>query len=288
MQNEIFIRWGIKALSGPAMGNVLRDELSKIDLRAAESEIIHFIREAVRASRAEGVVVGLSGGVDSSVAAALCAKSLGGGRVLSLIMPAHFTPKGDLEDAEGLADELGVERRTIGIDAICDRIYESVGANPSNPAHRIPMANVRARARMVLLYYFANSENRLVVGTGDRSEILLGYFTKYGDGGADLLPIAHLYKTQVRMMAVHLGLPSRIAEKEASPQLYPGHKAIDELPLDYDRLDPILYGLFDRKLRPEEVAKLSETPLEIVREVLRRHFASHHKRRPPLTVRPVD
>ncbi|MEM2882128.1 MAG: NAD+ synthase [Candidatus Bathyarchaeia archaeon] len=270
------------------MGNVLMYELSKIDLRSAELEIASFIRESVRASGAEGVVVGLSGGVDSSVATALCVKYLGADQVLSLIMPTYFTPRGDLEDAEVLADELGVEHRTIGIDAICDRVYESVGADPSNPAHRIPMANVRARARMVLLYYFANSENRLVVGTGDRSEILLGYFTKYGDGGADLLPIAHLYKTQVRMMAVHLGLPSRIAEKEASPQLYPGHRAIDELPLGYDRLDPILYGLFDRKLRPEEVAELSETPLEIVREVLRRHSASHHKRRTPPTVRPVD
>lgn len=270
------------------MRNPLMEELSRIDLRSAESEIVGFIREAVRASGARGVVVGLSGGVDSSVAVALCAKSLGADRVLSLIMPTHFTPKADLEDAKGLADELGVERKTIGIDAICDRIYESVGADPSNPAHRIPMANVRARARMVLLYYFANSENRLVVGTGDRSEILLGYFTKYGDGGADLLPIAHLYKTQVRMMAAHLGLPSRIAEKEASPQLYPGHRAIDELPLGYEGLDPILYGLFDRRLRPEEVAELSGAPLGIVEEVLRRHSASHHKRRLPPTVRPID
>ncbi len=270
------------------MRNVLMEELSGIDLRSAESEIVAFIREVVRASGAEGVVLGLSGGVDSGVAAALCAKSLGGDRVLSLIMPTYFTPRSDLEDAEVLADGLGTKRRTIGIDAICDRIYESVGANHSNPAHRIPMANVRARARMVLLYYFANSENRLVVGTGDRSEILLGYFTKYGDGGADLLPIAHLYKTQVRMMAAHLGLPSRIAEKEASPQLYPGHRAIDELPLGYDGLDPILYGLFDRRLGPEEVAELSGTPLEIVKEVLRRHSASHHKRRLPLTVRPID
>jgi NAD+ synthase len=270
------------------MRNALREELSKIDLDRAESEIIDFIRREVKASGAKGVVIGLSGGVDSSVATALCAKSLGGDRILSLIMPTYFTPRSDLEDAEGLAADLGIERRVIGIDAICDRIYGSVGADQSNPANRIPMANVRARVRMILLYYFANSENRLVVGTGDRSEILLGYFTKYGDGGADLLPIAHLYKTQVRMMAAHLGLPRRIAEKEASPQLYPGHRAVDELPLDYDRLDPILYGLFDRGLRPEEVAELSGTPLEIVEGILRRCSASAHKRRPPPSLRPID
>jgi NAD+ synthase len=285
---------GQKVLSGDGtalrrfgMPNVLREELSRIDLSSAESEISGFIREAVMASGAEGVVVGLSGGVDSSVVVALCARSLGSDRVLSIIMPTHFTPREDLEDAEGLAADLGVRHRTIGIDAICDRIYESVGADPSNPAQKIPMANVRARVRMALLYYFANSENRLVVGTGDRSEILIGYFTKYGDGGADLLPIGHLYKTQVRGMALRLGLPDRIAEKEASPQLYPGHRAIDELPIGYDRLDPILYGLFDRKLGPEEVAELSETPLEIVKEILRRHYSSNHKRRLPPTVRPI-
>jgi NAD+ synthase len=138
---------------------------------------------------------------------------------------------------------------------------------------------------MVLLYYFANSRNFLVAGTGDRSEILIGFFTKYGDGGTDFLPIAHLYKTQVRRLAEYLGVPRRVAYKPSSPHLYPHHLARDEIPLDYAQLDPVLVGLFDHGLAPAEVSRATAVPLPLVTETLRRYDATGHKRAFPPAVR---
>ena len=136
---------------------------------------------------------------------------------------------------------------------------------------------------MVINYYFANALGMMVAGTGDRSEDMIGYFTKYGDGGVDFLPIAHLYKTQVRQLGAHLGLPARVVQKPASPQLWPGHKAIDEIPIEYEKLDLVLYGLFDLKLQPEEVSERCGVGLKIVELVLKKHRESAHKRAfPPM------
>jgi NAD+ synthase len=115
---------------------------------------------------------------------------------------------------------------------------------------KIAEANVKARARMMICYFFANSFNMPVAGTGDRSEDLIGYFTKHGDGGVNFLPIAHLYNTQVRALGAHLGLPERIVTKPSSPQLWPGHLATDEIPLGYEKLDLVLHLLFDLKPPP--------------------------------------
>ncbi|MBO3804216.1 MAG: NAD(+) synthase, partial [Candidatus Brockarchaeota archaeon] len=152
---------------------------------------------------------------------------------------------------------------------------------------RLPKANLTARCRMVCLYYFANLLNRLVVGTSDRSELLIGYFTKYGDGGADILPLAHLYKTQVRQMAEQLGLPQSIANKPSSPALWPGQKAEDEIPVGYEVLDLILYGLFDAKLPSEEVAAQLGISPSVVEEVVRRNKGTAHKRSHPLSMAPT-
>jgi NAD+ synthase len=146
---------------------------------------------------------------------------------------------------------------------------------------KIPKANVKARVRMIINYYVGNSLNMLVAGTGDRSEDTIGFFTKYGDGGVDFLPIAHLYKTQVRALGAHLGLPERVVWKPSSPQLWPGHKAADEIPVDYDKLDLILSGLLDKKLTPAEVAKATGVQLKVVEDVIKRHRASAHKRNYP-------
>ena len=147
------------------------------------------------------------------------------------------------------------------------------------------MANLRSRIRMVVLYYFANLYDYLVAGTGDRSEDLIGYFTKYGDGGVDFLPISHLYKTQVRKLAEFLGVPKNIAYKPSSPQLYPGHRATDEIPLDYDRLDTVEKMLFDDKLDPVQVSAKSGVEIEVVKEVLRRYDLTGHKRVYPVMLR---
>ena len=256
-------------------------EALELNLEETTQEILSFIRKVVEDAGAAGVVVGLSGGVDSSVTATLCAQALGGSRVLGVIMPTTFTPVEDIKDAEELAERLGIRTERINIDSICDAFFRELQIDPNDLKRKIPIANIRARIRMVILYYYANLHNYLVAGTGDRSERLIGYFTKYGDGGTDFLPIGHLYKTQVRKLATHLHIPRKIAYKPSSPQLYPGHRATDEIPLDYDQLDPILVGLFDLHLTPKEVSQLTKIPIQTIQELIRRFKGSQHKRETP-------
>ena len=259
----------------------LTRDVLKIDFEEETERILEFIRRVVENSGASGVVLGLSGGVDSSLTAALCVKALGREKVLGVLMPTNFTPREDVEDALELAETLGIRVETVNIDEISEAFFKCLKVDRSDPKARIPMANIRARIRMIILYYYANLRNYLVAGTRDRSESLIGYFTKYGDGGVDFMPICHLYKTQVRELARHLGVPERIAYKPSSPQLYPGHKATDEIPIDYGKLDLILAGLFDLKMEPEEVSRAVEVPLEVVEEVLRRFRKTMHKRTLP-------
>jgi NAD+ synthase len=193
-------------------------------------------------------------------------------------MPTSFTPTQDVQDAQELALLLGIQTEYVSIDPICESFFSSLRVDRGSPSAKMPMANIRARARMVVLYYYANLRNYLVAGTSDRSEALIGFFTKYGDGGADFLPIVHLYKTQVRDVARFLGVPEKICKKPSSPQLYPGHKATDEIPVDYDKLDLILVGLFDERLPPHDVGRLAGVPIEVVNETLRRFRSSRHKR----------
>ncbi|MEM0349043.1 MAG: NAD+ synthase [Candidatus Caldarchaeum sp.] len=263
------------------------EELLDIDYDETASAIQGFIAERLRLSGASGLVLGLSGGVDSSVVAALCTRAVPREKILGLIMPTGFTPDQDVADALALAEKLGISTRYISIDPIVQSYAERLGVGVDEPGARMAYANLRARIRMTLLYFQANLHNMLVVGTGDRSELLLGYYTKYGDGGVDILPIAGLYKTQVRRLGQALGLPEQIVNKPSSPQLYPGHRAIDELPGDYTILDPILYLLFDKKHSPQQVVEKGFEK-RVVDAVLARYEGSFHKREmPPTGPRPV-
>jgi NAD+ synthase len=249
-----------------------------LDYSKVEQEILEFIRKVVSDAKANGAVIGLSGGIDSSVVGALCVRALGKEKVVGILMPASHTPKQDVEDARALVRSWGIKSYEVDIDPVFSTFLESISLEGGN---RIAEANLKARTRMVINYYFANSLGMTVAGTGDRSEDMIGYFTKYGDGGVDFLPIAHLYKTQVRQLGARLGLPEHIVRKPASPQLWPGHKATDEIPVDYERLDLVLYGLFDQKLQPKEVSERCGVGLETVEVVLRKHRQSVHKRSYP-------
>jgi NAD+ synthase len=253
-----------------------------LDFHRTVDDICGFIRSIVEQSGAKGVVLGLSGGVDSSLTAALCVQALGKDRVLGVLMPASFTPQQDTDDARNLAEQLGIKTEFVSIQGICDAFLDSLGVDQQDErAKRRAIANVRARIRMVISYYYANAFNYLVAGTSDRSELLIGFFTKHGDGGADFLTINGLYKTQVRALARHLNIPESVAYKPSNPQLYPGQKLADELPLTYKDLDPILVGLFDLKLSPEDVSRRTNVPLKVVADVLNRYNVSEHKRSPP-------
>ncbi|MEM1514651.1 MAG: NAD+ synthase [Candidatus Bathyarchaeia archaeon] len=258
--------------------------VSKVDPEKTMDEITSFIRGVVGSSGASGVVLGLSGGIDSSLVAALCTRAIGSDRVLGIIMPTSFTPNEDIEDAAELAKTLGIKYIIVNIDGIVDSFIRSLNVDPNDSRVRMPLANLRARVRMAILYFYANLYNLLVAGTSDKSEYLIGYFTKYGDGAADFFPIRHLYKTQVRELAAYLGLPERIVRKPSSPQLYPGHKISDELPVDYPIIDKILIGLLERNLTCLEVSRILGIPKETAENILLRHKRSAHKRLNPKVI----
>jgi len=253
----------------------------KINLEEAAKFTTAFIKNTVEGSGASGVVIGLSGGVDSSLAAALCVRALGQDKVLGVLMPTEFTPSEDVEDALELAKVLGIRTAFVDVQRIVDAFLKSLDISKDSAELRMVRANILARTRMVILYCYANVNKYLIVGTGDKSEALIGYFTKYGDGAADFFPIRHLYKTQVRELARYIGISEKIAYKPSSPQLYPGHKVTDEIPLDYDQLDLILLGLFDYKMTPVEVSQATGIPLKTIIEVQERHNKTEHKRVSP-------
>ena len=231
-----------------------------------------FISNSVTNAQADGVVIGLSGGVDSTVAVNLAAKALPRERILALSLPDYqITPKKDIDDVESIAKNLGIELRSIEITDIYNSFLKHLEKD------KIVEGNLKARIRMSLIYYHSNLHNKIVIGTGDRSEILLGYFTKYGDGGSDILPIGDLYKTQVRILGRHLKVPEQILEKESSPYLWENQTAEEEIGLPYEKIDKILYLLYDRNKTPEEVGRITGDS-SAVKKVLNMNKQSHHKR----------
>lgn len=246
----------------------------------ARIRITEFIRDKVREAGAKGVVIGLSGGVDSSVTLALAVEALGREAVHTLIMPdTRVTPKEDIEDAYMLAGKFGVDVSRVDIDPIIDSFRANIFFY--NEEDKISLGNIRARVRMIILYYYANTRNLLVCGTGDKSEIYMGYFTKYGDGGVDLLPIGDLYKTQVREMGKLLGIPDRILAKPSSPMLWEGHRAEDELGATYEVIDTILFYYLNLRMEPEHIHWETGIPLEVINRVIGRIYRYEHKRSIP-------
>jgi NAD+ synthase len=256
-------------------------ELVKLDWGLVANDISMFIVENVPENK-RGVVVGVSGGVDSACVLALCSKALGSTRILTLILPdSRVTPRTDVEDSRKLCKIFGVETREHDIGALHSAFTKELAAED-----KIAGGNLRARIRMTLLYFYANLENRLVCGTGDRSEAMIGYYTKFGDGGVDLLPIGGLYKCQVRGLAEFLGVPREVYLKESSPHLWVEHSAESEIGLTYDEVDIVCHLLFDRNLPVEDTARMSGLTKEKVKRVVLLNQLSSHKRRLPPSPEP--
>ena len=264
------------------MPRITLEDIINIDYSYVSNEISNFIKEKINEAGAKGAVLGVSGGVDSATVLFLAVKALGAERVQPLIMPdANVTPDEDVEDAKMLVEKVGAKPHIINIAPIVDVYKSSIPIYENDEADRLPLGNLRARIRMCLLYYYANKKNYIVLGTGDRSEILIGYFTKYGDGAVDILPIGILYKSQVRRLASYLGVPDKIAFKPSSPRLWPGQTAEGELGISYDEIDVILHAIFDRGIRPDEVPEYTGISYEKVKRVMELHESSRHKREMP-------
>ncbi len=260
----------------------MRLDPSEEELERARREIVEFIRREVDGAGADGGVVGISGGIDSALTATLAKEALGE-RLLALIMPERgVTREEDIRDAEELASRLGIEYHVVEISRSVAEVLHSfpMDAFPEQ-RRKLAIANIKPRLRMLNLYLAANLSNRLVIGTGNKTELLLGYFTKYGDGGVDLLPIGGLYKTQVRALARHVGVPEKIIRKTPSAGLWRGQEDEAELGMSYPELDRILYALHEEKLSPEQAAEKLQINLEKILAVQERVRANEHKRRMP-------
>jgi len=176
------------------------------------------IRYAYWNTGSKGIVIGLSGGIDSAVAAAFCCRAVGPANVLGLSLPTNVSNPVDVRDAAELCEGLGMKHEVVCIDPILDGFRTSPGFVETSYL----LGNLMARTRMAVLYYYANRDNRLVCGTSNRSEYMLGYCTKYGDNAADLQPLLHLYKTDVYITAKELGIPEPIMKKIPSAGLWEG------------------------------------------------------------------
>jgi len=199
--------------------------------------IVGWLKDYLETSDAEGYVIGLSGGVDSTVAAALAVKAVGPEKVLGICMPCLSEPE-DQKLAYQVAEWLDIKLLEIDLSSIYNIFEATMPILPRGKG--LGAFNVKPRLRMTTLYRIANAYNYLVVGTGDKSECAVGYFTKYGDGGVDLLPIGDLYKTEVQKMARSMGSPSSVVDRLPSAGLWPGQTDEEEMGITYDELDQML------------------------------------------------
>lgn len=246
-------------------------------LREDATEIIEaFIRSKTEEANASGAVIGISGGLDSALVTMLCVRALGKERVLGVMMPEKGSSPQDLEHGLLVARRAGIEHMVVDIT---EPVKSFLDAMPKF-ADRMSAANVKARCRMIVLYMISNSTRRLVMGCGNKTELMVGYFTKFGDGGADYMPVGDLYKTQVRELARRVGVDEKILQKAPSAGLWEGQTDEGEMGIAYDLLDQILCGL-ESGLAPERIADEAGCELSKVKDVEDKVGATAHKRRLP-------
>ena len=249
---------------------------------SVRSAIVSFVGDRVFEANATGVVVAMSGGIDSTLTAMLAVEALGRERVLGLGLPCNEPDDRGGTEARNMAEGLGIEFREVHLRPLLDIFEDSVAPAIDPGGDRHAIGNVIARLRMICTYYAANTRSRLVLGTGNRSERLLGYFTKYGDGGADLCPIADLYKTEVRALASRMGVPRRIVTKQPTAGLWTGQTDADDLGAPYEVIDPVLRRLVDGE-SVEATADAVNMDVDTVRSIAERYTETRHKRYTPPT-----
>jgi NAD+ synthase len=252
--------------------------LSESELEATRERIVSFIRDVVDDAGAEGAVLGLSGGIDSTLTAHLAVEALGEDGLHGLTMPSAVNDADVMSDAERVARDLGVEYDVIEIQPIAESFFDAV---PEAAEDRMATGNVYVRTRAVCNYFVANAEDRVVLGTGNRAEAMTGYYTKYGDQAVDCNPIGNLYKQQVRQLAAHVGVPRDLVMQEPTAGMWEGQTDADELGLDYDVVDAIVAVHVDGGLSRAATVRELDVPAEAVDRVVELHERSAHKRSMP-------
>jgi len=233
-------------------------------------QIAAWLREQLTTAGADGFVVGLSGGVDSATSAALAVRAVGSEHVLAALMPCHSQPE-DAHLARLVAETFGIPTVTVDLSGAYDALMDTLP--PSD--HPLAAANIKPRLRMITLYYLAQSHNYLVLGAGNKSELMVGYTTKWGDGGVDLLPLGDLYKTQVWELARELGVPQGIIERPPSAGLWPGQTDEGEMGITYRELDRVLAAI-----EAGDTSGIEPTTLAKVRDMIAR--SAHKRAMPPI------
>ncbi len=256
------------------MNQEIIDEIKNQDYSSITNTIGNFLKEQMGKNHSEGLILGLSGGIDSAVLAYICKRKFPD-KTIAIVMPdTAITPKTETEDALKMVSLTGIQYKLIDINPIVNEY--SMYLEPNERAK----GNLRARVRTNILYYYANAKNYLVLGSSDKSEYLIGYFTKFGDGASDITPIVSLYKLQVREIAKYLGVPENVILKKSSPHLWKDHEAENELGISYEEVDSILYCLFEKKLSVEETQKLTEIEISTIEKIQELNKNSEHKRLP--------
>jgi|SRR6187401_2457143 len=241
----------------------MSDGFLTLDYGNVTEKITSFISGQVKSRKKNGVVIGLSGGIDSSVCTVLACRALGNKGIIGLSMPEKdLTPKINLQNARSLAKKLKIRYKEINIER-----GKRILLNKS-PRDKLAGGNFSARLRMALLYYYAATNNLLVLGTADKSELMIGYFTKFGDEGADIFPIGELYKSQVRLLGKELQIPEQILQQPSSPGFWKGQLAEKEIGLPYNEIDRILESYLKKNLNRCEFGKRK---IKLVTDMIRKN-----------------
>ena len=254
------------------MNQEILDDIKNIDYNSIAKKIQGSKKERIIQFNSKGVIFGLSGGIDSAVIAYLCAGVIKENTTAIIMPDSKISPEDETNDALKIVDSLNLNYKLVDINQIHKEYYKVL--EPEDRA----LGNLRARIRKNILYYYANSKNLSVIGSSDKSEYLIGYFTKFGDGAADVLPIASLYKTQVREMARFLGIPDHIILKKSSPNLWPNHTAESEIGASYEEIDAILYCINDKHMTTDETSNQTQITSETVDKIYQLYKKSEHKR----------
>lgn len=237
-----------------------------------------FIRDSVENTKCSGIVIGLSGGIDSAVVTKLVADTIGPEKILNVFMPSRVTPAADYKTTKDLSQKWGTEYKIVDIQPAVDALTSVLLSDIEAPLER---GNISARCRMIVLYNLAKKRNYIVAGTSNQSELMTGYFTKFGDGACDFTPLASTYKTEVKQIAAIIGIPQEIIDRPPSAGFWEGQTDESEMGISYDDLDAILYDM-DLDFDDDEISEDLGIPQEKVREVRGLVASMEHKRLQPL------
>lgn len=260
------------------METASKDHQSALQLNAklVRQLLVEFVRDQTKNAGFSKAIIGLSGGVDSAVSTFLSAEALGKENTIAVLMPYKTSSEDSLEDARDIARQLGIKSETVDVSSMVDSYCEQWKIDD-----KVRRGNIMARARMIVLYDISAREGALVIGTSNKTELLVGYGTIYGDTASAINPLGDLYKTQIWQLARELGVPENIVAKKPTADLWTGQTDEDELGFTYARLDLLLYHMIDERRTDEELHQLDfdQEFVEKVRSLVKKN---QFKRRPPL------